>query len=106
MAAIIKYYFTKKNIEQMLNESDEKGLSLSFVIYDQLNKYEKNVSAHVSQTKIQRESKEQKIYLGGGEVAWQNGIMSKKEITEMKDHKPEGVKIIEEVFNNKNTLPF
>lgn len=106
MAAIIKYYFTKKNIEQMMNESDEKGLSLSFVIYDQLNKYGKNVNAHVEQTKTQRDSKEQKKYFGGGEVVWQNGIMSKKEITAMNEHKPEGVKILEEVFNDNNKLPF
>lgn len=76
MAALIDYYFSRKNIEAMLAAADDKGLAVTIRIGDDTNQYGKNVSAWKSQTKEQRDARELKAYYGGGKVVWHDGSIS------------------------------
>lgn len=60
---------TKKNKSGVV----AKYLNLDVVIKDEINQYNQNVSAYHTQSKEQREAKEEKQYVGNGRVVFVNG---------------------------------
>lgn len=50
-----------------------KYLDLTISINDEANDYGKNASVFHSQSKEEREQKQQKSYIGGGKVFWTDG---------------------------------
>ena len=73
MAASGEIYFKKEILETLLKGIEakkEKGVSITFFISDDTNKWGQNISSHVSQTKEQREAKKDKYYTGNGKLFW------------------------------------
>ena len=80
MSTIANIYFKKDVLETLLktvNAKNEKGVSITLSISDDVNQYGQNVSGFVTQTKEQREQKKQKFYVGNGEVVWTDGNIVK-----------------------------
>ena len=55
--ALINLYFKAEVLKELV-KTTEKGIALTIAINDETNTYDQNVSAHVAQTKEQRENKE------------------------------------------------
>ena len=48
-------------------------LNLDVTVRDEVNQYGQNVSLHYTQSKEEREAKEEKSYIGNGKVVWTDG---------------------------------
>jgi len=72
MSAIINTSINLDKIPEDAIIQGKKGryVNMTVVINDELDNYDNQVSAMLSQTKEQREAKEPKVYLGNGSVAW------------------------------------
>ena len=80
MSTLANIYLKKDVLETLLKTVDaknEKGVSITLSISDDVNQYGQNVSGFVTQTKEQREQKKQKFYVGNGEVVWTDGKIVK-----------------------------
>ena len=79
MASLSEIYIKKSTLETMLKVlnaklgKDAEGVKLTISLSDQPGKFGQNVSAHVSQTKEQREADMPKFYVGNGKTFWSKG---------------------------------
>ena len=82
MSSLSEIYIKKEVLETMLKTviaKNEKGVSITISINDEVNQYGQNLSGFVSQTKEQREAKKDKFYVGNGKVFWHDGKIFKPE---------------------------
>ena len=73
---------TLKTLFQTLDKKDEKGIEITLSINDEVNDYDQNISAYVSQSKEEREAKKPRFYIGNGKTFWTDGkitVAKKKE---------------------------
>lgn len=76
MASLNSLYIKKETLQKMLdvlNKKNEKGIELTVSINDEVNNYDQNVGAFVSQSKEQRDAKKEKFYVGNGRTFWTDG---------------------------------
>lgn len=66
---------TLKTIYETLEKKGEKGVDLTISISDQGNNYGQNISAYISQSKEDRESKKPRFYVGNGNTFWTDGTI-------------------------------
>lgn len=88
MAILANVYFKLdklKEIVRNLESSNEKGISVALSINDEINTYNQNISAYISQTKEQRDAKAQKNYIANGSVIWTDGTIT---VVPKKDAQP------------------
>ena len=74
---------TLKTLFQTLDKKGEKGIEITLSINDEVNDYDQNISAYVSQSKEEREAKKQRFYVGNGKTFWTDGkitVAKKKEV--------------------------
>jgi methionine synthase I (cobalamin-dependent) len=105
MGAILETYYkldTLKTLVKTLEAKGEKGINITTSINDEAKKYTntttwgesydtfQNVSSYVSQTKEQRDAKNDKYYVANGAVKWVNDS---------------GVKVAKEAANNVTSDP-
>lgn len=79
MSALLDIYIKADVLETLVNTlkaKQEKGISLTISVQDDLNQYNQNTSAFVSQSKDDREAKKPKYYVGNGKVFWTNGTIN------------------------------
>jgi len=67
---------TFKTLYETLKKKGVEGTELIIAISDRGNKYGKNVSAYVSQSKEDRENKKEKFSVGFGNTFWTDGKIS------------------------------
>lgn len=85
MAALHDIYFkleTLKTIVSVIEKKAEKGVSITVSISDETNQWGQNVSAFVSQSKEQREAKQQRYFVANGKVFWTDGKITAAERNE------------------------
>lgn len=78
MSALLDIYIKADVLEILVNTikaKQEKGISLTISVQDDLNQYNQNTSAFVSQSKEEREAKKPKYYVGNGKVFWTDGTI-------------------------------
>ena len=66
---------TLKTLFETLEKKGEKGIDLTISISDEGNNYGQNISAYISQSKEDRESKKPKFYVGNGNTFWTDGTI-------------------------------
>jgi len=59
----------------------KKGIELTISISDEPNQYNQNVTAFISKSKEERDSKAEKTYCGNGRTFWTDGKIFKIENT-------------------------
>ena len=64
---------TKIPKDKIIDGKKGKYINISITINDELDKFGNNGPVTVGQTKEERESKAEKIYLGNVQVVWSNG---------------------------------
>ena len=77
MATILEFYILRETLNVLnstVEKKGDKGLPVTLEIHDEVNKYNKNVKAYVSQNKEQREAKNEKYKVGYGKVVWDSGV--------------------------------
>lgn len=84
MSALIEVYIKNETLAIMLDTNKKKGtkgISITMSVNDTTDQYGNNVSAYVSQTREQRESKTPRYYVGNGKVKYvsDNGISKPQE---------------------------
>lgn len=80
MASLSDIYIKVETLETLvkgLKKKGENGISITLSTNDESNQWGQNVSAYVSQSKEDRESKKEKFYVGNGRVFWENGTIKK-----------------------------
>lgn len=86
MSAITNVSINLDKIPEDAIIQGKKGryVNMTVVINDELDNYDNQVSAMLSQTKEQREAKEPKVYLGNGNVAWvsDQGVVKAEKVTD------------------------
>lgn len=76
MASLNSLYLTAEKLETLLKTvraKKQKGVEITISINDEVNDYDQNISAFVSQTKEQRDAKAARFYVGNGKTFWSNG---------------------------------
>ena len=111
MAILANIYFKLdklKEIVRTLENNNEKGVSVALSINDEINGYNQNISAYVSQTKEQRDAKESKNYVGNGSVIWTDGTITvvPKKDAQQKQQAPAPVQSVPLVEKDSENLPF
>jgi hypothetical protein len=86
MASLTNLYLKKETLETLLkgvNAKNLNGIDITVSINDEVKTFEgkngtvvQNVSAFVSQSKEERDSKKEKFYVGNGRVFWTDGAIS------------------------------
>jgi hypothetical protein len=105
MAVLANLYLKIETVETILKTlkaKNEKGISLTISIADEVNQYGQNLTSYVEQTKEQRESKLKKFYVGNGSVIWTNDIVKvakKPTTTEQPSNQPSSIQ-------QEDDLPF
>lgn len=103
MASLSEIYIKAEVLDLILKtvrKKELKGVGITINISDKSNAYGSNVSAHISQSKEDREAKKEKFLVGFGKVFWTDGSIVKGE-------KPQGE--TPQTFNaslNDDDLPF
>lgn len=86
MSSLNSLYIKKETLMTLfhtLDKKGEKGIEITLSINDDVNDYDQNISAYVSQSKEEREAKKQKFYIGNGKTFWTDGkitVAKKKEV--------------------------
>lgn len=107
MASLSDFYIKKETLEQMLhtmNSRGMKGVNITVAIEDEANQFGKNVSAYVSQTKEEKDSKKKRFYIGSGNTFWTNGII--KQVTYSKETGSSGTTTYAQVVEDDDDIPF
>lgn len=76
MASLSDIYIKLDTLETLvkgLKKKGENGISITLSTNDDSNQWGQNVSAYVSQSKEDRESKKDRYYVGNGRVFWNDG---------------------------------
>lgn len=86
MASLTNLYLKKETLETLLkgiNAKELNGIDITVSINDEVKTFEgkngtvvQNVSAFISQSKEERDSKKEKFYVGNGRVFWTDGNIS------------------------------
>jgi hypothetical protein len=86
MSSLSNLYLKKETLETLLrgvNAKELSGIDITVSINDEVKTFEgkngtvvQNVSAFVSQSKEERDSKKDKFYVGNGRVFWTDGNIS------------------------------
>lgn len=81
MSAIVNFSLdlTKLPKEKMIKGKKGTYINLSLNVNDQTNQYGKNASVIVSQSKEEREAKQDRLYVGNGRVIWTDGTIKTAE---------------------------
>jgi hypothetical protein len=82
MSALADFYMKLETLEKIvsvLKKKGDKGIGITVSISDKSNDYGSNVSAFVTQSKEDRESKKEKFPVGFGKVFWTDGKIVKGE---------------------------
>jgi hypothetical protein len=81
MSAIVNFSLdlTKLPKEKMIKGKKGTYINLSLNVNDQTNQYGKNASVIVSQSREEREAKQDRIYVGNGRVIWTDGNITTAE---------------------------
>lgn len=88
MASLSSLYVSLDKLKTMvatLEQKNEKGVELTVSVSDKADKFGKNVSCLVSQSKEDREAKKEPFRLGNGNTFWSNGnqeVIKNKKPTE------------------------
>lgn len=102
MAGLADIYIKEETLEiilKTLKKKQAKGISITINVGDKSNAYGSNVSAHISQSKEDREAKKEKFIVGFGKVFWTDGTM-------IKGDKPQGTAPSTFSASNDDDLPF
>lgn len=73
MAALLDIYLKAEVLETLHKTAqlkEAKGIAITVSVNDEVNQYNQNVSAYVSQSKEEREEKKKRYYVGNGNVFW------------------------------------
>ena len=73
MAAVLDLYIKAEGLETVHKTAqlkEAKGVAITISVDDEVNQYNQNVSAYVSQSKEEREAKKKRYYVGNGKVLW------------------------------------
>lgn len=75
MASIIKTSINLNNIDKtkIINGKKGKYLPITITLNDEVDQFGNNGPVIIAQTKEERESKTEKVYLGNVQVVWTNG---------------------------------
>ena len=81
MSAIVNFSLdlTKLPKEKMIKGKKGTYINLSLNLNDATNQYGKNASVIVSQSKEEREAKQDRLYVGNGRVIWTDGTIKTAE---------------------------
>lgn len=79
MSAIVNFSLdlTKLPKEKMIKGKKGTYINLSLSVNDETNQYGSNASVTLSQTKEERDAKQDKLYVGNGKVVWTDGTCVK-----------------------------
>jgi len=79
MSAIVNFSLDLSKLPKENFIKGKKGtyINLSLSVNDETSKFGTNASVFVSQSKEERESKSDKVYLGNGKVVWTDGNIVK-----------------------------
>jgi hypothetical protein len=73
MAALLDLYI-KADVLDTLHKTaqlkEAKGVAITISVDDEVNQYNQNVSAYISQSKEEREAKKKRYYVGNGKALW------------------------------------
>jgi hypothetical protein len=77
MSAIVNFSLdlTKLPKDKMIKGKKGTYINLSLNLNDQTNQFGSNASVVVSQSKEEREAKEERVYVGNGKVIWTDGTI-------------------------------
>jgi len=84
MSSLNSLYIKKETLQNLLASCEtetKKGIELTISISDEPNQYNQNVTAFISQSKEDRDSKAEKTYCGNGRTFWTDGKIFKIENT-------------------------
>lgn len=82
MSSLNSLYIKKETLQNLLASCEtesKKGVELIISISDEPNQYNQNVTAFISQSKEERDSKSEKTYCGNGRTFWTDGKIFKIE---------------------------
>jgi hypothetical protein len=102
MAGLAEVYIKEETLDIILKtvrKKGAKGIGITISVGDKSNAYGSNVSAHISQTKEDRDAKKEKFLVGFGKVFWTDGTM-------VKGDKPQGATPATFSASNDDDLPF
>jgi hypothetical protein len=78
MSAIVNFSLdlTKLPKEKMIQGKKGTYINLSLSLNDQTNQFGSNASVVVTQSKEEREAKQDRVYVGNGKVIWTDGTIT------------------------------
>jgi hypothetical protein len=77
MSALINHYFKRDQLEYLLSQCDDKGISITSSVNDETGKYGQNVATWITQSKEDREAKVQRKFISNGAVVFTDGKIFK-----------------------------
>ena len=83
-----------------------KYYSLTLSLNDDPNDFGKNVSAYDSQSKEEREAKQDKNYLGGGKVFWTDGVINAVSGNSKSPQEKKNEEEVMKAMQEEDDLPF
>ena len=81
MSAIVNFSLDLSKLpkEKMIKGKKGTYINLSLSVNDETNQYGSNASVTLSQTKEERDAKQDKLYVGNGQVVWTDGTCVRAE---------------------------
>lgn len=81
MSAIVNFSLDVSKLpkEKMIQGKKGTYINLSLSLNDQTNQFGSNASFYISQSKEEREAKQDRIYVGNGRVIWTDGNITTAE---------------------------
>jgi hypothetical protein len=77
MSALVNQYFKRSQLESLLRQCDDKGISITSSINDETGKYGQNVASWITQSKEDRDAKVQREFVSNGAVIHTDGKIVK-----------------------------
>lgn len=105
MSAIVNFSINLKDLPKEKIIQGKKGtyINLSMSIHDQPNQFGQNTGIYIHQSKEERENKTQKMYIGNGQVVWNDGSITNAPKPVMEKEK---VEVSEHLSGREDDLPF
>ena len=81
MSAIVNFSLDLSKLpkEKMIKGKKGTYINLSLSVNDDTNPYGKNASVTIAQSQEEREAKQDKVYVGSGQVVWTDGTCVRAE---------------------------
>ncbi len=81
MSAIVNFSLDLSKLpkEKMIKGKKGTYINLSLSVNDDTNQYGKNASVTIAQSQEEREAKQDKVYVGSGQVVWTDGTCVRAE---------------------------